>query len=96
MFFRPTLLVLLALGANQAPLQCSRDPDDPEAQRYETPPEALYDLASRFKERGDAAAWQKTLDYLVERYPNSRFAARARSDLTGAQDGAPHTGSGAR
>jgi outer membrane protein assembly factor BamD (BamD/ComL family) len=63
-----------------APLQCSREPD-PELRKYETPPEALYDLAQRFKEKGDTSAWQDTLHYLVERYPSSRFAERAKQDL---------------
>ena len=64
----------------QAPLQCASDPD-PELRRYETPGEALYGLAEQFKSKGDRAAWRATLEYLVARYPNSRFAAMARNDL---------------
>jgi len=79
------LLVLVgtALLAH-APLQCSREPE-PDLRRYETPPDALYDLATRFKARGEQRAYRDTLSYLVERYPNSRFAIQAKDEL-GATD----------
>ena len=77
---------LLFSGLAHAPLQCSREPD-PELRRYETPPEALYGLAERFKAKGDRKAYRDTLGYLVERYPSSRFAERAKQDL--ATDGGP-------
>jgi outer membrane protein assembly factor BamD (BamD/ComL family) len=70
--------VIAALG--NAPMQCASDPE-PELRRYETPGEALYGLAGRFKSQGDERAWQTTLEYLIARYPNSRFAAMARDDL---------------
>lgn len=82
--------LLFALGGAlfaQAPLQCSREPD-PDLRTYETPPDALYDLAQRFKSKGDTSAWRDTLSYLVERYPSSRFAERAKQDLAG-ENGAP-------
>lgn len=69
-----------ALLASRAPLQCSGEPP-PETRRYETPPDALYDLAARFKKQGDRHAYRETLQYLVERYPNSRFAIRAKEEL---------------
>lgn len=69
-----------------APLQCSSD-TDPALKRYETPPEALYDLAERFKKQGDEHARRTTLSYLIERYPNSRFAVMARDDLKNASGG---------
>ncbi len=74
-----SVLLVGALLA-QAPLQCSREPD-PELRREETPPEALYGLAERFRSRGDEAARRETLEFLVERYPSSRFAVRARQEL---------------
>lgn len=77
--------VLLAALLWQAPLQCSGDPD-PALRRYETPGEALYDLAGQFKSKGDEKAWRSTLEYLVARYPNSRFAVMAREDLKKASD----------
>jgi hypothetical protein len=73
-----------ALSFYFAPLQCASEPD-PELRRYETPGEALYGLAQQFKAKGDDAAWRATLDYLIARYPNSRFAVTARSDLERAQ-----------
>jgi hypothetical protein len=81
----------LALGATlvaQAPLQCSREPE-PELRRYETPPEALYDLATRFKARGEQRAYRDTLSYLVERFPSSRFAVRAKDELAPDAGAAP-------
>jgi hypothetical protein len=41
----------------------------------------LYGLAGQFKTNGDARAWRATLEYLIARYPNSRFAGMARQDL---------------
>jgi hypothetical protein len=73
------LLLTTALFVH-APLQCSREPE-PELRRYETPPEALFGLAERFKAKGNSRAYRDTLAYLVERYPSSRFAERAKQDL---------------
>jgi hypothetical protein len=78
--------LLVALLA-QAPLQCSREPE-PDLRTYETPPEALHDLALRFKAKGDARAYRETLSYLMERYPSSRFAILAKAELA-ADAGAP-------
>jgi len=77
---RLSLLVALAVAHGFAPLQCQSDPE-PAERRYETPGEALYDLAQRFKKEGNEAAWRDTLEYLIERYPNSRHAVMARDDL---------------
>jgi hypothetical protein len=63
-----------------APLQCSHDPD-PSLRREETPGEALYGLATQFKAKGETQAWRSTLEYLIARYPNSRFAVTAKDDL---------------
>jgi hypothetical protein len=79
-FVPRAVLLASALVAFRAPLQCSGEPP-PEARRYETPPDALYDLAARFKKGGDRHAYRETLTYLVERYPNSRFALQAREEL---------------
>lgn len=68
------------LAALAAPVQCERA-SDPELRREETPGEALHGLAERFAAEGNAAARRTTLTYLVERYPNSRFAPRAREEL---------------
>lgn len=71
-------LILAALG--QAPMQCGSG-EEHATRRYETPGEALYGLAEQFKAKGETAAWRSTLDYLIARYPNSRYAAMARDDL---------------
>lgn len=72
------LVAWLAFGS--APLQCSREPE-PDLKRYETPPDALHGLGERFKANGDQAAYRETLRYLVERYPNSRYAIAAQREL---------------
>jgi outer membrane protein assembly factor BamD (BamD/ComL family) len=73
-------LVLCLAALAHAPLQCASEPD-PTLRRHETPGEALYGLAQKFHEQGNETAWRETLEYLIDRYPNSRFAARARQDL---------------
>ena len=75
------LAVCAALG--WAPMQCASEPN-PAERRYETPGEALYGLADQFKAKGDQGAWRSTLEYLVARYPNSRFAKMAKDDLEAA------------
>jgi hypothetical protein len=77
-------LVLLLLGA-AAPWQCSSE-RDPALATEDTPEEAIYLLAQRFRDKGDERAWRATLEYLVERYPSSRYAARAKSDLEAGRD----------
>jgi hypothetical protein len=72
------VIFLLSLGS--APVQCARDPA-PERAIEEQPGEALYELAEQFRERGETKARKDTLAYLVERYPSSRFAARAKQEL---------------
>jgi hypothetical protein len=77
---RLALTLLCAFGLGGAPLQCQSEPE-PELRRHETPGEALYGLARQFKTKGDDRAWRATLEYLIARYPNSRFAGMARTDL---------------
>jgi hypothetical protein len=72
--------------ATLAPLQCPSTPP-PERAREESPAEALWLLAERFTAQGDHAARRATLAFLVERYPSSRYAERARIALTA--DAAP-------
>ena len=70
------LAALLAL----APVQCGSSPRDrPEFE--DSPAEALWDLSERFDDAGDDEARTRTLEYLIERYPSSRFAERARVTL---------------
>ena len=74
---RPLLAaLLLAL----APVQCGSPPRDrPEWE--DSPAEALFDLSERFAAEGDEEGRRRTLEYVIERYPSSRFAERARVQL---------------
>lgn len=81
-------LVLLAAAtsaAMSAPFQCRRIPD-PQHAIEESPGEALYKLAEEFRAKGNSHGWRETLDYLIRRYPASRYARMAKDDL--AADGA--------
>lgn len=80
----------LLLSLSLAPYQCAREPDSA-MRREETPGEALYGLAESFRESGDERAWRATLEYLVARYPSSRFAVTARADLDDDKASAPKT-----
>jgi TolA-binding protein len=71
---------LLLAAALYAPFQCgSRVP--PEHRMEDDAAEVLYKLAEKFKTEGNAGAHAETLRFLVERYPTSRFAERAKIDL---------------
>jgi hypothetical protein len=70
------LSVTVLLGT--APYQCKSN--DPERAREDSTGEALWQLCGRFAAAGDDAAARKTLDYLIERYPSSREAKRAKDE----------------
>jgi TolA-binding protein len=71
---------LLAAVIGTAPFQCGKDPD-PNLRREDTAGDALWALADKFeKEHNDAAA-KETWQYLVEKYPSSRYAPAAREKL---------------
>lgn len=82
--------VLVAL-TSIAPLQCGHT-SDPELQLDETPGDALWKLAQRFEAANDQAGERRTLEYLVQEYPASRWAPAAREKL--AQLGGGDAGSG--
>lgn len=71
-------LSLAALGG--APLQCgsSREGD---LRVEDTAGDALWDLALTFEKEGNAAGRDRTLRYLVARYPSNRHADAAREKL---------------
>jgi hypothetical protein len=84
----------VALGAAllvSAPIQCGHTPDA-ELREDETPGDALWRLAQKFREVHDVAAERETLQYLVERYPASRWVGQAREELAHL-GGAPEGGS---
>lgn len=74
---RAFAVALALLGS--APLQCPAR-DTPALAREDSPAEALWSLAERFN-TSDPRARDATLRYLVERYPASRYAERARLAL---------------
>lgn len=77
------LLFLIAMSlSGHAPYQCGKSAD--RSVREETPGEALYALAQKLKAEGDIAGYRTTLEYIVSRFPSSRFATAAQIDL-GAQ-----------
>jgi hypothetical protein len=78
--------IVLCAAALQAPLQCSSKPP-PDLAIDESPGSAVYGAAEQLKAKGDMAGWRTTLEYLIARYPSSRFAAMAKQDLGDA--GAP-------
>jgi outer membrane protein assembly factor BamD (BamD/ComL family) len=83
---RGAVLSLLLASASFAPFQCASEAD-PNKRREEEPGEALYGLAEQFKAKGEQVARADTLRYLIKKYPTSRFAERARLDLSEAETG---------
>jgi hypothetical protein len=71
---------LVAIFVMLAPLQCGHAPAD-HPQFEDSPSEALWDLSERFHAAGDENGRHRTLQYLIERYPSSRYAERARVTL---------------
>ena len=71
------LLAAVAL-LGTAPYQCKSE--DPGKAREDTPGEALWQLCGKFAGARNDAAARATLDYLIERYPSSRMATRAKDE----------------
>ena len=69
----------VALASN-APMQCGHT-SDPELQLDETPGDALWKLAQRFDAAHDVGGERRTLEFLVQQYPASRWAQPARDKL---------------
>jgi outer membrane protein assembly factor BamD (BamD/ComL family) len=90
MIGRP-LAMMLAVAI--APFQCGHA-DDPALSRDETPGDALWRLAKRFHDQHDDVAARRTLEYLVEQYPASRWAAAAQDELGQGRDGGGDGGAG--
>ena len=74
------LLLAGTLAAGAAPMQCASDDREP-LPTLPDAPEECYLLAQRLLEQGDPAGWRSALEYVIERFPDSRYAARARDDL---------------
>ncbi len=83
---RGLALVILTASLSHAPYQCARS-NDAALRREETPAEALYQLASKLRRDGDEHGYRAALEFLIERYPSSRWAETARVDLRQPADG---------
>ncbi|MBK6516182.1 MAG: hypothetical protein IPG04_19295 [Polyangiaceae bacterium] len=77
---RAAMLAAVLVGSTSAPFQCASEPD-PNRTREETPGQALKGLADEFGKAGDREAKVRTLQYLVERYPRSKYAEEAKVEL---------------
>lgn len=71
---------LAALALAAAPLQCPHENDAAHCWD-DAPGDGLWDLAQRFRDQQDEAAARRTLAFLIERYPSSRYAPAAREQL---------------
>lgn len=84
---RFALLMLLAVATlGAAPVQCG-DPEPIRYARRDDPAEVVYALGRRLEARGEHRAARETWRFVVERYPSSRWAERARIDLEAAGGG---------
>lgn len=72
------LMVPLLLAA---PVQCPTN-QDPRRESQEPPAEAVYRSALNLRELGYREAEEATLRHLISLYPQSRWAERARIDLS--------------
>jgi outer membrane protein assembly factor BamD (BamD/ComL family) len=70
----------LTILSSLAPMQCAHSPD-PNERRDDSPGDALWGLAADFRAHNDETSARATLKYLVERYPSSRHAEEAKSEL---------------
>ncbi len=71
-----------------APIQCGHS-SDASLREDDAPGDALWALAAQFRDAHDQAAERRTLEYLVSRYPVSRWVPAAREELArlGGADG---------
>lgn len=74
------VLAATAFSGGAAPMQCPSD-DRPGVRTEADAAEELYLSAARLRDRGDMVGWRTTLEYLIERFPDSRFAAAAGVDI---------------
>src|SRR5690606_12111941 len=70
-----------------AHFQCGSKPsDDPDLAVEENPSRALWTLSERFRKEGNEEARRTTLAVILEEYPRSREAERARMVLEEGRD----------
>ena len=88
MIVRALVGPVMAAAFAVAPLQCPHDTDAAHCWD-DAPGDSLWDLAQKFRDNHDDAAARRTLQFLVERYPASRFAPAARQELGLEADASP-------
>lgn len=71
-------VVLALCSALLAPYQCATAEHRP---LEDTAPKSLWLMAERFEKEGQTSAREVTLKQLIEQYPGSRYARRARAAL---------------
>ncbi len=72
-------LLLTTCLLTSAPYQCATDSNDRPVE--DTAPQALWILAERFELESNQTARETTLHQLIDQYPSSRYAQRAREEL---------------
>ena len=72
------------LSISSAPFQCG---GGNAPAREETAGDALWALSEEREAKGDHAGAQQTLEFLVRKYPSSRYAEEAKRKLAGADGG---------
>jgi len=77
------MAISLALWA--APVQCG-EPEPVRYPRQEHPAQAVYQLAERLRDHGEARAAEEAWRMVVERWPSTRWAERARIRLEALDD----------
>ena len=83
------LVSVFGVSSGAVPLQCGGSDTPAELRTEDTAGDALWDLAQKFHDQHDEAAARGTLQFLVERYPSSRYAPAAREQLARGADGGP-------
>jgi hypothetical protein len=86
MIARSLAAPLAAVALAIAPLQCPHD-TDPAHCWDDAPGDGLWELAQKFRADHDDAAARRTLEFLVEQYPSSRYAPAAREELARSAEG---------
>lgn len=79
-------LAVPLLGA--APVQCG-EPEPIQYARRDDPAETVFRLGERLRSRGHLEAAHDTFRFLIEQYPSSRWAERARAALEAHAEAAP-------
>ena len=86
MIARSLAASLAAVALAIAPLQCPHDTDAAHCWD-DAPGDGLWELAQKLRADHDDAAARRTLEFLLERYPSSRYAPAAREELARSAEG---------